>query len=210
MRLTLFLLFILPQFIAAAQDNDFPDYRSKKENFLRLRDAMIRSDLATFTTAGIDESMGKQPLKTIPTTDLENSFITFEGNGIQVKVQASPFNADKHKLNYYEKHLVKIDNKPYYGNYGKVPFTQLQSLTMILNKDTVAIPPAALADLYDPAFSYKDNAGVQRTQNKVYLSADNRTIYIYMLSRNNGGTEVTWIIRDKQYLQRVLDFGFLK
>lgn len=210
MRLTLFLLFSLSLLTSFAQENEFPDYRSKKENFQRLRDPAIRSDLATFTSAGLDESMGKQPLKTIPATEFSNNLIAFEGNGIHVSIQALPFNPDKHKLNYFEKHLVKIDGKPYYGNYGKVPVTQLQSLTVLVNGDTIPVPAVALADFYDPSFSFKDNSGVQRSQNRVYLSADDHTIYIYLLNRNNGGTEATWIIRDKKYLQRVLDFGFLK
>ncbi|HJU45413.1 MAG TPA: hypothetical protein VJ647_01455 [Chitinophagaceae bacterium] len=211
MRVPVLLFLVVFSFFASAQDADFPDYRSKKENFLRLRDATIRNDLATFTMAGIDESMNKPPLKTIPMTSFGTNSIAFEGNGIQVIVQAAGFNITKHKLTYYnEKHLVKIDNKPYYGNYGKAPTSILQSLIVLIDKDTVAIPAAALADLYDPSFAYKDASGVQRSQNRVYLSPDNRTIYIYLLSRNNGGTEVTWVIRDKKYLQRVVDFGFLK
>jgi hypothetical protein len=210
MKVAVLFFLAFCSFNVVAQNDDFPDYRSKKENFQRQRDAMIRNDLATFTMAGIDESMNKLPLKKIPMTVFGNNSIMFEGNGIQVKLQAGGFNEGKHKLNYYEKHLVKIDNKPYYGNYGKMPVTMLQSLTVVIDKDTIAIPPAALADLYDPGFAYKDASGVQRSQNSVYLSADNHTIYIYMLNRNNGGTEVTWIIRDKKYLQRVVDFGFLK
>ena len=211
MRTAGLLFFFALSFNAFSQDIDFPDYRSKKENFLRQRDATIRNDLATFTMAGLDESMNKQPLKTIPMTAFGDNLIVFEGNNIKVAVQAGGFNTSKHKLIYYnEKHLVKIDNKPYYGTYGKLPASSLQSLTVVIDKDTVAIPPAALSDIYDLSFAYKDVSGIQRSQNRVYLSADNRTIYIYLLNRNNGGTEVTWVLRDKKYLQRVLDFNFLK
>ncbi len=30
-----------------------------------------------------------------------------------------------------------------------------------------------------------------------------------MLNIDNKGVEYTWVIRDKQYIQRVVDFGFL-
>jgi hypothetical protein len=30
-----------------------------------------------------------------------------------------------------------------------------------------------------------------------------------MLNIDNGGAEYTWVIRDKQYLRRVVDVGFL-
>jgi hypothetical protein len=78
-----------------------------------------------------------------------------------------------------------------------------------VGKDTVPIPPTAYADLYDPKFSYSDG-GETRTRNGVYLSNDKHTFYIYMFNNDNGGSEYTWIIRDKQYLRRVIDFGFLK
>jgi hypothetical protein len=45
----------------------------------------------------------------------------------------------------------------------------------------------------------------------VYRSADGKRIYIYMLKRETGGSyEVTWVIQDKKYLRRIIDFGFLK
>jgi hypothetical protein len=122
-----------------------------------------------------------------------------------------PFDASKHKLSFYdEKYLVKIDNKPYFGDYGKVPKTTVGQVTAVIAGDTVAIPPAALTDLCNPILSFSDH-GVQKSQSKVYLSNDGRRIYIYMLKRETGGSyEVTWVIQDKKYVKRVVDFGFLK
>ncbi len=84
----------------------------------------------------------------------------------------------------------------------------IQSITVIVDKDTVAIPPAAFIDLYDPKFSFNEN-GATRTRNGVFLSNHKHTFYIYMLNIDNKGVEYTWVIRDKQYLRRVVDFGFL-
>jgi hypothetical protein len=74
----------------------------------------------------------------------------------------------------------------------------------------VPIPPAAFSDLYEPRFSFSGD-GATRTRNAVYMSADKftHTYYIYMLNVENKGSEFTWVIRDKQYLRRVVDFGFL-
>jgi hypothetical protein len=84
------------------------------------------------------------------------------------------------------------------------------SITVIIDKDTVAIPPTAYFDLYNPQFTFAEG-GNQKSNNGVYLSPDKRKIYIYMLSRdNNGNYEVTWVIQDKKYLRRVVDYGFLK
>ena len=72
-------------------------------------------------------------------------------------------------------------------------------------------PPAAYADLYEPDFTYRDAAGTVKSYNKVLISPDKKKIYIYMLNRDElGSYEVTWVIKDKQYLRRVVDFGFLK
>jgi hypothetical protein len=111
---------------------------------------------------------------------------------------------------YDEKYLVKIDNKGYFGDYGKVPKTAIAEVTVVVNRDTIAIPAAAYADLYNPIFTYKEG-GVEKSHNSVLVSADGRKIYIYMLKRESGGSyEVTWVIQDKKYLRKVVDFGFLK
>jgi hypothetical protein len=209
MRFFLCFIFLGITVSALAQD-DFPDYRSKKENFLKMQEKDIRSDVAAFAMGGLDESVGKQPLKTVPLKTVGDDFITFEGNNIKVIVTKGLFDASKHKLNYYdEKHLVKIDNKPFYGSYGKLPKSTVARVTVIVNNDTVPIPFTAIADLYNPNFTYTDASGTQRTLNSVYLSKDNRKIYIYMMNRDEAGSyEVTWVIQDRKYLRRVIDFTF--
>jgi hypothetical protein len=211
MKFSLFVLVTFFSFSAFAQNDDIPDYRSKKDFFARIIEKDIRGEIASFSMGGIDESVGKLPLKTLPITSLANDNITFSGNDIEVKITGVPFDKTKHKLGFYEeKNLVKIDNKPYFGDYGKVPRTAIGSVSVIIDRDTVAIPPAAYFDLYNPIFSFNDK-GVQKTQNKVFLSNDGRRIYVYMLKRETGGSyEVTWVIQDKKYLRRVVDFGFLK
>ena len=211
MRTILFLFILLFTHLASSsQDLDYPDYRSKKDNFVKVREKDIRNELAAFTNAGLDESMNKTPLKSIPITGFGTNYISFSGNGIKVTIRTAPFDPAKHKLNYYEEHLLKIDGKPDYGHYGELPKVVISAVTITVNNDTVPVPAAAFADIYDPGFSYTDGAGAQRSQNRIYLSPDNKTFYIYILDRNNRGTEVTWIIRDKTYLRRIVDFGFLK
>jgi len=198
-------------FVSSAQSDDYPDYRSKKDVFNRIAEKDIRSDIASFSMGGIDESMGKLPLKSLPITALSSNFISFGNDNIQVTIKGGTFDPSKHKLGYYdEKYLVKIDNKPYFGNYGEVPNTTIENINLVMDRDTVAIPPTAFTDLYNPVFSVTDG-GVPKSNNKVYLSADGHKLYIYMLKQESGGSyEVTWVIQDKKYLRRVVDFGFLK
>ena len=212
MRAFLLLILISLGNMVFAQDRDFPDYRSKKENFLRIQEKDIRADVASFSIGGMDESIGKGTLASIPPTNYGTDFITFSGSNIQVTIKAGTFDASKHKLQYFNKeHLVKIDGKPYYGKYGEVPQTTIENVTVIIDKDSVAIPPAAYADLYEPDFTYRDGTGTVKSYNKVFISPDKKKVYIYMLARDNlGSYEVTWVIQDKKYLRRVVDFGFLK
>lgn len=209
MRIIYTLLIALIAMSAVAQDN--PDYRSKREIFPRIVEKDIRSDIASFSMGGIEESVGKLPLRSIPVSASGADFISFEGENIKATIKGGTFDKTKHKLTYYEeKYLVKIDNKPYFGDYGKVPKTTIEGVTVIINRDTIVIPPAAYSDLYNPIFTYREG-GVEKSYNSIYLSADGRKIYVYMLKRETGGSyEVTWIIQDKKYLKRVVDFGFLK
>jgi hypothetical protein len=211
MRTVFLLLFVIFGYGVFAQSDEYPDYRSKKEIFTRITEKDIRSDIASYSMGGIDESIGKEPLKTLPITALSTNSISFADNNIQVTIKGGVFDPSKHKLGYYDnKYLVKIDNKPYFGNYGKVPNTTIESVTVVIDGDTVAIPPVAFSDLYNPIFSVTEG-GVQKSNNKVYLSADGNKVYVYMLKQEGGGSyEVTWIIQNKQYLKRVVDFGFLK
>jgi hypothetical protein len=192
-----------------AQDLDYPDYRSKKDNFSKVKDKDIRGDVASFALAAVDESIGKPPLPNVPVVDYGPNFMKYSNDKITVLIKTGIFLQGKHKLMLSEGHLLRIDGKPYYGGiYGQPPHVTIESITVIVDKDTVAIPPIAYVDLFDPKFSFNEN-GATRTRNGVFLSNDKHTFYIYMLNIDNKGVEYTWVIRDKQYIQRVVDFGFL-
>lgn len=216
MRIVLVGLILIGSILQTrAQDLDYPDFRSKKDNFSKIRETDIRNDVACFAMAALDESIGKGALPTIPIKDYGSNYMTFEGTNasgetIQVIVKTTSFNIAKHKMFFSEKHLLRIDNHPYYGGvYGQPPHTAIESVTVVIGKDTVALPPAAYNDLYDPKFSFNEG-GSTRTKNAVYLSNDKHTFYIYMLNIDNRGAEYTWVIRDKQYIRRVVDFEFLQ
>jgi hypothetical protein len=207
-------IFLLPVLIICnlciAQSDEHPDFRSKKELFTRITEKDIRADVASYSMGGMDESVGKLPLKIIPITESSANFISFAGDDIQVTISSAPFEPSKHKLTYDDKFLIKIDNKGYFGNYGKIPKTQVDKVIVIIGRDTVIVPPAACVDLCNPIFSFTEG-GMQKSQNKVFVSADGRKIYVYMLKPEAGGSyEATWIIQDKKYLKRVVDFGFLR
>ena len=73
----------------------------------------------------------------------------------------------------------------------------------------MVVPPAAYADLYEPRLYYTDPKDKTKTYCNVYMSADNRKHYVYMVNgEGHGQIQVTWVIQDKKYLRRVVDWGF--
>ena len=212
MRILLFLVLASCSMSTFAQDESLPDIRNKRESFTKYPKGEIRDDLASFTLGGVDERIGKSPLEKLPATDYTINSITFEGSDIKVVITQNRFEASKHKLLYYydKKYLVKIDNKPFYGDYGSVPTNGIASVVVVIGKDTIPVPDFAYTDLFHPEFIYNDG-GTVRTRNGVFLSKDKKNIYIYMLNKEAVGQyEVTWIIQDKKYVGRVIDSGLLK
>jgi hypothetical protein len=102
-----------------------------------LREQDLRSDLATFTLGGLDESMGKQPLANIPVSNYGNNYIEFLEDNIHVKITSSKFEQTKHKFQYYDQYVVRIDNKPFYGVDGQMPEKKIESIAVAIGNDSV-------------------------------------------------------------------------
>jgi hypothetical protein len=194
----------------AQLSDDVPDTRTKRESFLKIGQKDIRAEVASFAMGGIEESVGKLPLERIPFTAKGANFMKFEARNIKASITTATFDGSKHKLEYDEKYLVKIDRKTYYGGYPNLPKTYISNVSLIIDKDTVAIPAAAYFDLYNLNLGYLDKKGNERSTNGIYISKDNHTIYFYLFSKDDTGSyEVTWVIRDKKYMRRVLDYDIL-
>ena len=203
------LLFAISCSVCAQANDDMTDTRRKNETVAKIQQKDIRGELASFTMAGIDESIGKGDIYKIPFSAAGADFMTFEGDGMKATVTTAPFDPAKHKLDYDEKYLIKIDKKTYYGGYGKVPKNYIKKVTMVIGKDSVAIPPTAYSDLYNLNFSYL-NKGIQKSTNGIYRSRDGHRIYLYIFCKDSTGSyEVTWVFIDKKYARRVLDYGFM-
>ena len=196
--------------LSFAQDENIPTYHNKRESLSKMTERDIRADLATFTLAGVDESVGKQStLAPAPVTDYSNNFVQFSKDNLQIKIISGKFDQSKHKIQYYDKYVARIDNKAFYGIDGVMPKKTIESVFVIAGKDTINIPSTAFSDLYEPVFCGPNNGGQIKCNCAIYISNDKRRIYIYMLnSSGKGGYEVTWVLQDKQYLRRVIDYGF--
>ncbi len=202
------LSFVFANAQKAKKNYEFTDTRKKTETYAKLPPD-IRADLASFTFSGIDESIGKKPLQKIPFTAFGEKYMTFEGDDIKATLTTSAFEAWKHKLDYDEQYIIKIDKKPYYGGYGAMPKNYLSKITMTIGKDSVIFPPAAYTDLNNLNFTYNDKS-TQRSASGIYKSQNGHRVYLYFFCKDNTGSyEVTWIIQDKRFVRRVLDYDFM-
>jgi hypothetical protein len=91
-----------------------------------------------------------------------------------------------------------------------MPKTCISNITMLIGKDTVAIPPSAYNDLFNLNLTYKDKTGKARSTNMIYFSKFDNRVYLYLFSKDESGSyEVTFVIHARKYERRVLDYGFL-
>src|SRR5207247_10986569 len=88
----------------------------------------------------------------IPVTDYNDSFLQFSKDNFQVKIRSGKFDQSKHKIQYYDKYVARIDKKPFYGVDGVMPKKTIESVVVITGRDTINIPAAAFTDLYEPRF----------------------------------------------------------
>jgi hypothetical protein len=214
MKKVLCALFLLYSFSASAQipkpkkNYEYQDTRKKNESFAKLPPD-LKTEVSSFTFSGIDVGIKKDPLAKVSYSAVGPDFMTFEAPDIKATITTGPFDPSKNKIDYDEGYPIRINRKTYYGGYGSMPKTQIKNITIVMGKDTVAIPPAAYADLYNLNFEYNDK-GTKRTTNGIYRSANPHRLYLYLFCKDNSGSfEVTWIIYDKKFVRRVLDYGFM-
>lgn len=187
---------------------EYQDTRKKTESFAKLPPD-IKSELSTFTFTGIGEGIKRDPLVKIPFSFVGADSILFDAPDIKVSISTAPFDPSKHKIDYDEGYPIRIDRKTYYGAFGTMPKKYIKNITVIMGKDTVVFPPAAYSDLYNLNFDYTDK-GTKKSVNGICRSANPHRLYLYIFCKDNTGSyEVTWIIYDKKYVRRVLDYGFM-
>jgi hypothetical protein len=214
MKKILFTVFVFSFYHSNAQipkpkkNYEYQDTRKKTESFAKLP-ADIKSELSTFTFSGIDEGIKRDPLVKIPFSTIDADMMSFEAPDIKATITTAPFDISKHRIDYDEGWPIRIDRKPYYGGYGSIPKKYISAINIVMGKDTVVIPPAAYADLFNMNFAYSDK-GTTKTTNGIYRSVNPHRLYLYLFCKDNTGSyEVTWIIYDKKFVRRVLDYGFM-
>ena len=208
MRPQFLVLLILFASRSFGQDVSIPDYRGDKDSFQKIQDKTLRKELALITIEGNDEASAKTRLIKVPVHKFSSNSATFKKDTISVTISAGTFDRRKHKLHYVENNLVRIDNKAFWGTDGGLPKHTIQSVRVTIGNDVIEIPISAWTDLFEPNLCWTASKNTE-CHTKLYVSPDKRRLYIYMLNSDGaGGYEVTWIVQDKKYLRRVVDYGF--
>jgi hypothetical protein len=210
MKYKLLTFLLLFSFCLHAQSLKIPDYRTNKESFKKLKNKTLRKELADFTIAGENGDKSDIALQEIPLVKSDSSFVTFNKDSLNVTILTGIFDGSEHKLSYYDRYLVKIDDKPFWGTGGDMPTTTILSVRVMIGNNYIEIPFTALSDLFSPNLCWT-NAKSKGTNCRtgVYLSNDGKRIYITMVNGTGAGIyEVTWIIENGKYLRRVVDYGF--
>ena len=193
---------------AFAQDDVIPDLRGDKESLDKLKDKTLKAELSTFTDAGSNIKNKTVNVLGIPLTEYSDAYSIFEEDSAKFKIVTGNFNRSLHKYSAINGDNIKIDNKPFYGTDGNLPTKQINSIFVIIGSDTVKIPKIAFTDLYQPSLSWKEDSKTVGFL-RVYSSTDKKRFYIHMQNSDGAGFyEVTFMIRNKKYVGRVIDYGF--
>lgn len=204
--LTISLLISISAFSQEAFDEN-------KEGFDNLPKGTLRKEIACFSSWGESEKNNSlKPGKTIITAGSKNS-MTFKRENVTVVLRIKPFDKSKYTIKRdKDGHIVALNNKHVFGrDYdNEPPSTVMQSVMVVIGTDSVRLPPAACENLFQPRIC--EPGGARETKDscpKIFISDDKKRIYIFSWHSDGAGFyEVTWIIQDKKYLRRVVDFGY--
>ncbi len=125
---------------------------------------------------------------------------------ISVTIKGKPFDKSKYKIKRDENgYVAAINGKHLFGVDGGLPATAIQSVEMIIGKDTLRLPHSAYFNLFQPTLYGRGDSNDFGSP-QIYISTDKKRIYVHTEHSDAAGAyEVTWIIEDKKYLRRVVD-----
>lgn len=132
-------------------------WSDEKEGYSTIRSSTIKREVISFIDWVWEyEGTGTKPamLHLKGKSDCE-SWASFNGHGVDVRITSAPFDSTKHKLifetNGYPT-LCEIDDRPFRGTDGAVPRVAIKRVTVTIDSMRVQLPTSAWNDLYQPHF----------------------------------------------------------
>jgi hypothetical protein len=199
MKLSVISILLFLNLSGLAQD--YGTYEaSNPDSYTHLADKRIKRELARYTTAGQltakDTSVRLKYAKEISSA---TDRAMFKRDSIIVVICSGNFVPKNYKLTYTDRFITKINGKFPYGVDGEKPTKIIKNIIVIIAKDTIKVPQSAFADLFEPTLY----------NTSVLISKDRKRIYICMSNSDGAGWyEVTFVIENKRYKQRILDNSF--
>jgi hypothetical protein len=137
----------------------------------------------------------------IPGAKLNDSLLVFQWDTCRLQITEKSFKSKKHHLTYLQleggDYIVnKIDGKEFWGTDGDIPKSQYGKCQLKLGKQMLNLPTQTL---YNPNL-YLTRLYIDRSSITLYLSAFN--------SDGAGGYVVLWVIKNGQFKQQFVDYGF--
>lgn len=185
-------------------------WSDEKEGYSTIRSSTIKREVISFIDWVWEyEGTGKKPamLHLKGKSDCE-SWASFNGHGVDVRITSAPFDSTKHKLTFETNGypaLCEIDGRPFRGTDGAVPRVAIKRVTVTIDSMRVQLPTSAWNDLYQPHFCGQHSTeGLYWTCHAV-RSLDRRRVYIHMSNSDGAGSyEVVWIFINGKYVRRVI------
>jgi hypothetical protein len=208
-----FICVLMTVYFKRQKEVIFPNTKADTESFVKLKDSVIKKEIAFFNNIGnsITEpyEFQKTEVYEIPIVKCTDSSAIFLHEGTNVIICSARFDTAGHKFTYVKSNppfLTQIDGKPIWKGNGFIPKEKLKSIKFAHQKHQFILPDSAIAGIYEPDLCYKDFATDRVTTGcfKVFHSMDNRRVYIYMKSPY----EIIWVIQDNKYYTRIVDYGF--
>ncbi len=190
-----------------------PDYKGSAESFFSLKDTIIRQEVGSFTFIGSLLGLtGKASLREFELYGFSHQTLTLVLDEMRIFISRGPFHPTLHRISYFGPHnyVYLIDGRYYWGVDGRLPGQRMLSVHVSLGAEQMSLPHRAIRDIFEPNFCRRRLLfGRVECQARAFLSEDGERIYIYMLnSRVPSLYEVTWIIRNGEYLGRVVDYAY--
>ncbi|WP_153798639.1 hypothetical protein [Foetidibacter luteolus] len=184
-------------------------YSQTSESYANLPEGTIKREIALFAKSGgktkqVDSVDTK--LTEIKLRRCADDFAFFESGNIVALDKLVSIRSKKITFTN-----SKVSANKRWGMGDHLPVTEVAEVRYIHYKYQLILPDSAIAGLFNPKFcinTKKNNkAGKTTISNcRVYQSKDKKRVYIYMLNGENPKQyEVTWVIENSQYCQRIID-----
>lgn len=131
----------------------------------------------------------------IPNLNKARNELNYSNDTLTFAFRIGGFRKSGHRIEKRPGDQIKIDGLYPHGT-DDIPMTEIQNMTLSVNKNHIEIPKEEFRDLFEPNLE------------KLKILIDKRgVVYIFMPENSDAGCayDAVWIIKDGKYLKRYVD-----